>query len=207
MSQDIAQFYATASKKDFARQFQFRLTQLGAISFSTGTTSKNNTDEVDALVYVETANLPGRTINAVQVPFMGLQFNVPGTASYPGSNSYAVTFRCDQAYDIRSALEKYTRETFDDITSTGDFSIPGFNGRRGANSSNTIIFSLYDKAGGKLFDYNLYGAFVVNLADASYNIGDGGAIVQVQATLAYQFWTKTKVGSGTQKTEIKRFFE
>jgi hypothetical protein len=81
-AQTIQKFYSTAVQRDFARLFQFRLTSFGNVVFST-----------EQYTYVETASLPGRTINNVQVPYMGLQFNVPGTVSYPGSTGYAVTFR------------------------------------------------------------------------------------------------------------------
>ena len=69
MAQNISDFYRSVQQNDFARQFQFRVVQLANTNF--------NESE---LIYVETANLPGRAINNVQVPFMGLNFNVPGTA-------------------------------------------------------------------------------------------------------------------------------
>ena len=112
MAQNITDFYRSVQKNDFARQFQFRVTQLANTNFGE-----------ESLIYIETANLPGRAINNIQVPFMGLNFNVPGTASYPGSESYAVTFRCDQNYDIRAVLENATFNTFDDQTSSGNFNI------------------------------------------------------------------------------------
>ena len=91
MAQNISDFYRSVQQKDFARQFQFRLVKLANTNF----------DE-DTLVYVQTASLPGRAITNVPVPFMGLQFNVPGTVTYPNSNAYAVRFRCDANYDIRT---------------------------------------------------------------------------------------------------------
>lgn len=169
MAQNISDFYRSVQSKDFARQFQFRVSQLANTNFGE-----------DTLVYLETASLPGRSINNVQVPFMGLNFNVPGTASYPGSDSYAVTFRCDQDYDIRSVLENATFNTFDDQTSAGNFNI--------ARNSSIITLDLLGKSGGILRQYNLYGAYVVSVGDISYNLGDNGNIQTVPATLAYQYW-------------------
>jgi hypothetical protein len=172
MAQNIADFYRTVQERDFARQFQFRVIQLANTNF--------NEDE---FVYLETANLPGRTINNIQVPFMGLNFNVPGTASYPGSESYAVSFRCDQNYDIRSTLENATFNTFDDQTSTGDYNI--------ARNSSVIILNLLGKDSSVIRQYTLYGAYVVSVGDIAYNLGDNGAIVTVPSTLAYQYWRVT----------------
>jgi hypothetical protein len=176
MAQNISDFYRSVQQKDFARQFQFRLVQLANTNFGE-----------DTLIYVETATLPGRSITNVQVPFMGLQFNVPGTATYPGSESYAVTFRCDQDYNIRAALENATFNTFDDGTSTGDFNI--------ARNSSVITMNLLNKAGGTVRQYTLYGAYVVSVGDLSYNLGDSGTIQTVPTTLAYQYWRVTTTGS------------
>lgn len=176
MAQNISDFYRSVQQNDFARQFQFRVVQLANTNFGE-----------DELIYIETASLPGRAINNVQVPFMGLNFNVPGTASYPGSESYAVTFRCDQDYDIRATLENATFNTFDDGTSTGDYNI--------ARNSSVITLNLLNKVGGTARQYTLYGAYVVSVGDSSYNLGDNGTIQTVPATLAYQYWRVTSTSS------------
>ena len=174
----IQRFYTNAQTKDFARLFQFRLVSFGGTNFVWQ----------NQLVYVETANLPGRTINNIQVPYMGLQFNVPGTASYPGSAGYNVTFRCDQSYDIRNALERNTFGTFSDQTSTGNYAIPA----RG----NDLQFQLLGKDGSFIREYTLYGAYVQALGDTTYDIKDNGTISTIQATIAYQYWRVTKGGGG-----------
>ena len=168
----IQNFYTQASQRDFARPFQFRLAQIANITFGK-----------EHLVYVETASLPGRQINNVQVPYMGLQFNVPGTASYPGSAGYNVTFRCDQEYDIRAALEAATFNTFDENSSQGQYKTPG--------TGSKIVLELLNKRQAETRTYTLYGAYVASLADAAYDIKDSGTIQTVQATLAYQFWRTT----------------
>jgi hypothetical protein len=171
-TQNISDFYRVAQSKDFARQFQFRLTRLANTNF-----------DADQLVYVETASLPGRSITNVQVPFMGLQFNVPGTATYPGSDSYAVTFRCDQNYDIRAQLEASTFNTFDDGNSTGNYNIAG--------PASIIQMNLLNRTGNTVRQYTLEGAYVVSVGDISYNLGDSGTIQTVPTTLAYQYWRVT----------------
>jgi hypothetical protein len=174
MAQNISDFYSTVQKNDFARQFQFRVSVLANTNFNES-----------QLVYLETANLPGRTVNNVQVPFMGLNFNVPGTASYPGSDAWGVTFRCDQSYNIRATLENATFNAFDDSTSSGDYNI--------ARTTSRIVLDLLGKGGSEdvIRQYELIGAYVVSVGDIAYNIGDSGSIVTVPATLAYQYWRVT----------------
>lgn len=182
MANNILNFYQQAQSNDFARLFQFQLAKFGNL----------NLNPLQQLVYVETASLPGRTINNVQVPFMGLQFNVPGTASYPGSNAYNVTFRSDQEYVIRDVLEASTFNTFSDSSSTGNYAIP--------SQGNDIVLWLLDKSGNPVRQYTLYGAYVQALADLAYNIGDTGTIATVQATIAYQFWRVQPFNNGTVGT-------
>jgi hypothetical protein len=166
---NIQNFYQTAALQDFARVFQFRLDFYNNIDFTES-----------HLVYVETAALPGRAINNIAVPYMGLSFNVPGTASYPGSAAYNVTFRCDQNYDIRSALEASTFLTFDEGSSTGNYNLP--------TSDSRLAMTLLNKQGVPVRSYTLFGAYIQSLADAAYDIKDTGTIQTVQATIAYQYW-------------------
>jgi hypothetical protein len=173
MAQNIADFYRAVQTNDFARQFQFRVVQLANTNFGE-----------NELVYLETASLPGRAITNQAVPFMGLQFNVPGTATYPGSDNFAVTFRCDQNYNIRAVLENATFNTFDDADSSGNFNIAG--------PQSVITVNLLNKNGSTARQYTLYGAYVVSVGDISYNLGDAGTIQTVPAVLAYQYWRVTQ---------------
>ena len=181
MAYTIQDFYRTAANKDFARLFQFRVTQFGRINFSN-----------DQLAYIETASLQGRTINNIQVPYMGLQFNLPGSVSYPGSAGYNVTFRCDETYDIRAALEADMFATFDEQTSSGDYTLP--------KSNSNLVMELVDKNFKTQRVYTLFGCYIQSMGDTAYDIKDNGAIASVPVTLAYQFWRSGPDGSAGQLT-------
>jgi len=181
----ITSFYDKVQRLDFARLFQFRLIQFFDDRFS------------DDLIYVEAATLPGRAINNVQVPFMGLQFNVPGTANYPGSASYPVTFRCDASYNLRDRLESKLFDTFNDDDSTGNYSI-GFGERTSAmadENQNTIHLQLVNSKMEGIRNYKLIGAYLQSLQDFAYDIKDGGSIVTIGATIAYQYWRCPELGN------------
>jgi hypothetical protein len=185
----IQSFYTASTKKDFARLFQFRVTDFPGVAFG----------PQSHLLYVETATLPGRTINNIPVPYMGVNFNVPGNASYPGSAAYNVSFRMDADYDIRAALEASTFATFDDATSTGNYNI------RGKDGKNILQLDLLGKGkGGDTTNieivrrYKLYGAYVVSTNDTQYDIKDTGTVSTCQAVIAYHFWragASTRAGS------------
>ena len=178
----IQNFYQNAARNDFARLFQFRIASwqvdgvelLGAGGFA------------DPLYYVETASLPGKTINNVQVPYMGLSFNVPGTVSYPGSTGWNVTFRCDADYGIRSVLESELSRIFSVGSTTGDYSLPFTSSRLTlellgkGTQGNGILASVRS--------YTLVGVYLAGLGDTQYDVKDTGQIATIQATVAYQYW-------------------
>ena len=175
MSQNIQDFYRVATARDFARKFQFRVMQLGNTNFNE-----------NALVYLDSASLPGRQITNQQVPFMGLNFNVPGTVTYPNSNNYSVTFRCDQNYDIRSVLEASTFGVFNELGTEGQ---PGsFGDYRIPDASSIITLDLLDKSLKAVRRYTLVGAYVVSVGEMQYTLGDTGTVQTVQTNLAYQYW-------------------
>jgi hypothetical protein len=176
LDQNIGTFYQVARERDFARKFQFRVTALGVGNF-------NATD----LIYAETAALPGRQINNIPVPYMGLNFNVPGVASYPGSAGYKITFRCDKDYHLRSKLETDMFRIFDDSNSTGQYSIPA------ANS--VLSLTLTNKQNLGVRTYTLYGVYIQALDDEQYDIKDTGNVSVINATIAYQFWRTNPIGT------------
>jgi len=172
--QDINNFFEAALSKDFARTNLFRV-----LYISSG--ASDIVFDREELVYITTTSLPDREIKNVQVPFMGLQFNVPGTASYPGSNAWNVTFRMPQDLSIRKKLELWTRATFDDATSTGAYNL---------RDLGQIGIALMGKDGTPIRVYNLMGAYCTKVGTYNLDVTAAGEIVTQQVTLAYQFWVQ-----------------
>ena len=175
-TQGIENFYDTAIVNDFARQNLFRVISLGGTNFTQ-----------QELLYVTTTSLPGRAITNVQVPFMGLVFNVPGTANYPNSQGWQVTFRLPANLSVRGKFEDWTRYIFDDQTTTGAYNIPN----KGPQSQ--IVLALLDKNGIPIRTYTLFGAYCQSVADLTVNVTSAGEILEQQATLAYQYWRLTTI--------------
>jgi len=173
-TQGIQNFYDAAIQKDFARQNLFRVLSLGGSNFTQ-----------QELLYVTTTTLPGRAITNVTVPYMGLTFNVPGTANYPNSQGWQVTFRLPSDLSVRRKFEDWTKYIFDDSTTTGAYSIPG----KDANSQ--IVLELIDKQGNPIRQYTLFGAYCQAVGDLTVNVTTAGEILEQTATLAYQYWRLT----------------
>lgn len=170
-TQGIENFYDAAITNDFARNNLFRVVALGGTRFS-----------INELMYITSTTLPGRAITNIPVPFMGLSFNVPGTATYPNSQGWQVTFRVPQNLSIRRKFEDWTKQVFDDANSTGAYNIPS------KDASNQVIIALLDKQGNPLRTYTLFGAYCQTIGDLAMNITTAGEILEQQITLAYQYW-------------------
>ena len=161
----ILKFYDVAKQKEFARDFQFRVVTLGPLT-------------VDDLVYIRTATLPGKEITNQTVPYMGLDFNVPGSVKYTGSADWKVSFWADEAMNIRSKLNAWMTEIFDVNTSSGKYGVP----------SEEATLDLLDKEFKTVRRYNLVGVYLKSVDALEYKIEGTGAPQQFGASIAYQFW-------------------
>lgn len=161
----IQNFYAAAQNMEFARDFQFRIRSLGPFT------------END-LLYLKTATLPNKAITNKQVPYMGLQFNIPGSVTYPGSDSWAVKFWADEPMNIRNKLESYIKEIFNDETSTGKYGVP----------TELATMDLLGKNMETLRRYQFIGIYPKEIGTIEYDIGGSGEPKEFTATFAYQYW-------------------
>ena len=140
----------------------------------------------DDLIYIKTASLPGRDIGNVKVPYMGLDLNVPGSVTYPGSDSYAIQFYLDAKSELRDYFEQASRALFNDATSTGEYGTP--------DENSYIVLAQLDKDLSKVAEYELHGASLRTIGNISYDIAGGtGATVAIDATIAYHFYTATQL--------------
>jgi hypothetical protein len=174
VNQNIQNFYRTAADRDFSRDFLFRVTELNIAGVPAM--------QENQLIYAKTANLPGRNIGNVAVPYMGLNLNVPGSVTYPGSEGYSITFYLDANSDLRTYFEAASRALFDDQTSTGGYGTP--------DETHYISLAQLDKELNPISNYKLIGASLRNINDISYSIAAGtGQTVEVTATIAYHYYT------------------
>lgn len=177
VQQTISDFYRVATERDFARDFQFRV-----LSIDGGGATDTTFDE-DDLVYCTAANLPERAISNVAVPYMGLNFNIPGSVIYTGSEGYSLAFYCDQNSQIRQKFEDMSRDIFDDATSTGNYFAP--------RQSASINLVQLDTQLEEVASYKLVGASVRNVGALEYSIAEGtGQKITFTATMAYHYWTR-----------------
>jgi hypothetical protein len=177
VKQTIQDFYTQAQAKDFARNNLFRV-----ININFGDGSSTVIGEND-LVYARTASLPAKTITNVPATYMGLQFNIPGVATYPDSENYVINFYADEAQKLREKFINVLNDTFNDANSTGNYFTP----------KQTAVIDLVqlNKQLNKVAQYQLVGVSIRNVAALEYDITATGEIQNFNVTLAYHYWRKT----------------
>lgn len=180
MGMGIGGFYTQAVAKDFTRDVQMRVVRLGP----------NVLTETDN-VYITTAVVPGYEITNQVVPFMGVDFNVPGTAKFPGSSAWSVTFRCDQQLNIREKLVAWQRTIFNAFPGTAGESVGAYNPKYTESVGDLTVF---DRNGNEVRGIRLIGIYPVTVGELQYNTTGTGAPVELQVTFAYQWWEPFKIG-------------
>lgn len=168
--QTISDFYRVAQERDFSRDFQFRV-----LNIQSGDGSFRIVE--DDLVYAKGGSIPGRTINVSEIPYMGLNFRVPGGATYTGE--YTLQFYSDRVDSLRTLLLNWTRDTFDDATSTGNYFI--------AKETSIVDLVQLDTQLNRVSQFTLVGAFPISVGDVAYDPSGNGAPVEFEVNLGYQY--------------------
>lgn len=176
VKQTIQDFYTQAQAKDFARNNLFRV-----LNIDFGGSGVNIGEE--DLVYVTTANLPGKTITDVSVPYMGLEFHVPGTVKYENSAGYSLTFRADESYNLYDKFQQVMNDTFNDENSTGNYFTPG--------ADSVIDLVQLDKELNRISQYQLVGCSIRSIGELAYDMTADGTVQTFTVTIAYHYYRKT----------------
>lgn len=172
----IGAFYTQALAKDFSRDYQMRVINMGPQGFITETDN----------VYITSSTLPGYAIANQAVPFMGVQFNIPGSANFPGSDAWAVTFRCDSQLNIREKILGWQKAVFDAFPSSDTNSVGAYNPK---GVSDYVTLAVLDRDANTVRGYRLVGCYPTLVGEMQYDTTGSGAIMTLPVTLAYQYWS------------------
>jgi|TARA_R110001583_G_scaffold46172_7_gene145134 hypothetical protein len=170
----IQDFFSRAARKQFSRDFLFRVQQIQLVG---GTFLDGESD----LVYARTASLPGRTIENKTVNYFGQEFQVPGRATYENAAAYSINFYHDENCELRTKLERASRDVFNNDTSTGAYGMPG--------EESIINLVQIDKQLRDVRKIQLVGASIRDIGGIEYSIADGsGDVLNFPVTFAYHFY-------------------
>lgn len=183
MGMGLGGFYRQAYNRDFSRDFQMRVVSIGpGVLF------------MEDNVFITSSTLPGYQINNQAVPFMGLQFNVPGSGSFPGSDAWAVTFRCDQGLAIRQRLIDWQSSIFNAFVRSNNPRAES-TGAYGPKDKDTVAqLTIFNRDGAEVRGIQLVGCYPVTVGEIAYDSTANGNVVTMPVTLAYQWWERADLG-------------
>ena len=134
------------------------------------------------------AALPATNIGTVELPFRGRVIKVPGDRTY---ETWTATFYMDDAFELRSAYEKWIELTngVDTNTATADVSTAGM--------LENITVEQLNKFGGTATDlevirkYELFQGFPVSVSQVSVAYDNNDSYEEFDVEFAYQYHTST----------------
>lgn len=180
INQLITNFYDNAVERDFARDINFRITNI-----EPGPAAPDVSFQEIDLVYAKGGTVPQRAIQNVTAKYMGLNFNIPGVSTYPNSENYTLEFFCDRASEIRSKFEQWSRAVFNDANSTGNYNTP-------SKESYLIMAQLNpDFTVIENGTFKLVGVSIRNVGELKYNVAEGtGTPISFTVTMSYHYYEK-----------------
>lgn len=176
VNQKIMDFNRVASQRDFSRDNLYRiaLCKIGNIL---------ELDEKD-LVYCKGAVLPSRENPSSVVKFHGMDFHYPmSTVKYQGG-SYQLTFYVDARSILRDKFEIASRKIFNEVTTTGDFHVPG--------PQDVICLEQLNFNLEPLRHYHLHGVCLNKIDQVSTSFAEGeGKAIEINLTFTYNWYEVT----------------
>ena len=161
---------------DGARASLFEVSLASPTGITTGATTNFN-------FKIRGASIPGATIGAIDVPYMGRILKFAGNRVYP---DWTTTIINDEDFAVRKYIEKWM---------AGIASHPGNVRTAGAVGPSAYTADLSVKQLGKsgsataLRTYTFEDAFPTDIAEIPLDWGDTDTIEEFSVTWSYQFWT------------------
>lgn len=133
------------------------------------------------IFYVKSAKVPGREIQSTDIKYAGFKIPVATVSVY--ENVWPVTFRTPENYLFRNALEQWSFEEYNEMTSTGSINFPCANAK--------IDLGLLSKNNGIVRVYTLHNVWLNKLGDISYDMSGDVSEVEFTADFVYSRFSVT----------------
>jgi hypothetical protein len=140
----------------------------------------------DALMFCDSANLPGLTLMTTEVRTFGELSTMPHAPMY---QNIQLTFICDSTMDVKNAIESWMSQVFDRQNRQINYY---------DNYTKNVEIYLTDKAGNNAYKVTLFEAYPIAMGDIQLDYSAEG-IVKVPVTLTYKWWESSFYGNKYQE--------
>ena len=160
---DLTKFYSHIKSTDLARKHLWTI----------------NIPEIgeDMVIHGVSTNWPSKSINPVEVPYLGFTYKVPGVAKF--DETWKVTVRDSTDFALRGALDAWMGNIYNAKTGAADYIGEAF--------KEGTLFAL-DPGLTPQAEIVMEGMFPTAIGTVDFDYGSDGEIVTFDVEFAYQRW-------------------
>ena len=162
---DLTKFCASIKQKDLARK------HLWTINID------SNGVKDDMVLYAVSTAWPAKSINPVEVPYLGFTFKVPGVAKF--DDTWKVTVRDSTDFQLRKKLSGWLDKIYNPKTGKADYTGEGF-------KTGTLMALKPDLS--STVEIVMECMFPTSIGSVEYDYGSDGEVVSYDVEFAYQRW-------------------
>lgn len=143
---------------------------------------------------IKTAQLPGRTINPIMVPFRGRMLKVSGDTIY---EDWAIQITNDNNFAVRNAFERWQEAINGGVTNVSQY---GLDASSFDSYTADLEIEQLGRNGQVIKRYIIKGAFPTSVdpIEVSYDMSD--TIEEFGVMLSYQWWEADTTVEGSSRT-------
>lgn len=177
----VQSFLDVTARHGISRSTQFRILGFSNVPEYVQREFNDAPTGEGGVVYLKSGSVPGRTLQAIEIQYLAFKTYAIGQAEYT-ENPIQFTFRTPEDFLWRNALEQWSFESYNELTSNGSFSMPCPN--------TTMDVGLLNSKGRIARIYRLFSIFPETIANIQYNLAD--APNEVEFTVGFRY-TRFKV--------------
>jgi hypothetical protein len=174
MAFNVAEFRANMVG-DGARPNLFSVT----LTFPTTVTNAGTSGQKTTFM-AKAAQLPGSTVNSINVPYFGRELKFAGNRTF---TDWTLTIINDEDFVIRNSLEAWMN-----LINSHAGNVRAGNSATPLSYSQDAIVTQYGKTNNILKKYKFVGLFPVDVSPIDLNWGSNDEIEEYTSTFAFQWW-------------------
>ena len=186
MPRKLNDFYNKVSKTGLRFNYQFEVNIIDGDSVSTRDEEGGN-DLRDIEFFASSSQLPGKTIEPVEVQYYGTTFRLPGVQQFDGNIS--MSLKCDSEMKLRTSIETWMNK-YSDLHHSGG-------GNKKMPNYYMYIDLLDHDLDNILATYKVMGIFPSELGAIELSHEDTGVSV-FDLSVSYQYWFLDKIGAAAE---------
>ena len=161
---DLTKFYSHIKSTDLARK------HLWTINIPEDTSG-------DMVIYGVSTNWPSKSLNPVEVPYLGFTFKIPGVAKF--DETWKVNVRDSSDFVLRKAISEWMGKIYNEETGAGDYIGEAF------KEGTLMALDPSLKASAEIV---MEGMFPTSIGTVDFDYSSDGEVVTYDVEFAYQRW-------------------